>query len=465
MMCSNSFTSSFKKFIPVLILVILIITVGKCLNYVYLDDYIDGSARNFWHNFYHYDRGIDSICIGSSHVQCDVDPQVLTDLSGREFYDMSTSALPQNGCYYLLREACREYDIKHVYLEMFYAVNICSEEDGTYVDRIESGRNFNWRNTDYMKPSLNRLLYKLSIGPVENYPEIFVPFIRYRSQLFDDGHFNYELIRHAMRAKRDPSYLNYGETDMPLRDGEMRLLKNGFQDSTITCGPDKFTLYPNVDLTRRKIGDTTKKYIEKIASFCKRNDIELTFFISPMHRLQTMSTVDYDAYHAQVAELAAELDVPFYDFNLAREEYLREIIRPENMIDPEHFNRYGAEKFSTLFWQVISSDPAEARNYFYNSFSEALEQSEPEVYGLWGLDFVENQDGGYDRINRIVSNHPEAFSYDVTILPDGIEAYAAEDLSAEGTFSFPLNGTGTILIKAQNKENGSIRELELPYKP
>ena len=64
-----------------------------------------------------------------------------------------------------------------------------------------------------------------------------------------------------------------------------------------------------------------------------------------------------------------------------------------------------------------------------------------------------------------MSNHPEAFKYKITILPDGGEPYTVQDYSDETVFAFPLNGTGTIRLDILDPQTGKSEELNLPYKP
>ena len=451
-----------KSAFTILGIVVLVAFIGfviHILNYVYVDDYIDGNNREFWHDYYSYEDDIDSICVGSSHVLCDVDPAMMDSVTGRKFYDMSTTAVPLNGSYYLIKECLKTHDIKHVYLEMYHFTTVDAIEDDVIVDKVDSQIRWNWRNTDYMKPSFNRLAYKLTMGDTSDYISIFFPFTRYRSKLFTENGFDIDYVKNGIKAKQGYDYITYNDY---VSDDDTVTYYRGFQHSNQQRIAEEKTYYPSVDLGERSIGVKTRDYIDKIAKLCSEKDIELTLFISPMDRLQLMATGDYDRYNEQIREIANEYNLDFYDFNLVKEEYL-DICNDENMLDFEHLNAKGAAEFSKFFAKVITSDRSERDKYFYGSFKEALENSPVKIYGIFGGEFFKDDNDRWNRYNTIVCSHKEGMEYKlVTTASDG-NKNVIQDYSSNTEFTLCVDEGGLLTIYARNVNNKQEDEINIVY--
>ncbi len=86
------FTSSFrgllKRLAGIGFIFILFLTLSRGMNFLYLED--DERARIMWHNFYEQEENIDYICVGSSHVYSAVNPELLDQRTGKNYYNMST---------------------------------------------------------------------------------------------------------------------------------------------------------------------------------------------------------------------------------------------------------------------------------------------------------------------------------------------------------------------------------------
>lgn len=141
------FTSSFrikvKRAMEVFALIALI-NLGVCfLNYIYQEP--DYASRIMWKSFYAQDD-VDTIFLGSSHVYCDVDVYVVDEVMNCKSFDMATSSQRLQESYYNLIEANQKYDIKNVYVELYYEES--TDKDGDY-KTVNAMKN-SWKNTDYM---------------------------------------------------------------------------------------------------------------------------------------------------------------------------------------------------------------------------------------------------------------------------------------------------------------------------
>lgn len=412
--------------------------VFRILNYIYVED--NTWCRVLWHNFYEDNGKIDNIYLGSSHVYNDINPVLLDNINGQYNFNLASPAQKLNGSYYLLKEADKNNDLSHVYLELYYACNTSNSD----IDLIDVHYNYNWQNTDYMKTSYNKFRYMLSIGGVEKYVDIFFPFSRYRTKLD-----NWDYIKQTMGSKGTTEYLNfeyYNEYDDGNGYDEYR--EQGYYYYTRKFLDGQRLYSQNRILEENPMGGKSERYLCKILSYCQKRDIPITLFVSPMDELQLISTEHYDNYIDQVREIAREYGVDFYDFNLAKEEYL-DIHHGEYFGDIQHLNDKGADMFTPFFNKVVLGTVLENEKYFYTSYEEKLQSTAPAIYGLYYRD----SDGF--RTYHVASNRENDMEYRITLTsaPDESEGDAEQlviqDYLENKEFTLPVNEYGTCTIEAR----------------
>lgn len=370
--------------------------ICSVLNYMYVED--DGWGRIFWHDFYEDDGKIDNIYLGSSHAYCDLNPALLDKINGQYNFNMASGEQPLNGTYYLLKEADKNNSLSHVYLELYYWCSVKNNFDSDS-ELINTGYYHNFKNTDYMKLSINKIEYMLSIVGVGKYVDMLFPFSRYRVNLD-----NWDYIKQITGRKREESYIAYEQ----MSDwSEHR--KQGYYFTTRNLVNVERLYSQNRILGENPIGEESEKYLRKIISYCQKRDIPITLFVSPMDELKLISTENYDNYINQVSEIAEEYDIEFYDFNLAKEEYLP-IHSEEYFFDFEHLNGAGGSIFTPFFSKVVSETLLENEKYFYDSYEDKLQSIAPAIYGLYYGD----SDGF--RTYHVASNRENGMEYRITLI-------------------------------------------------
>lgn len=424
------------------------ITCG--LNRMYVDVDADNWYRFLWHYFYKDQGKIDNLYLGSSHVYCDVDPQILDGLSGKYNFNLATPAQRLNGSYYLLREAGRKNELSHVYLEMYYGCNLGDE------GLLEYRRN--WANTDHIKLSANKIAYLLSTGGIDQYINALFPFSRYRICLGD-----WEYVRDQLAERKQDDYRKYRYEEVNA-DERMVCERQGFQRSTRVYKDSQKIREQGDILEGYSMGERNEQYIRMIIEYCNERKIPITLFTSPINDLQLISVVDYDDYVIEVKRLAAEYGIPFYDFNLAKEEYLP-LQDSKNYRDIEHLNETGANLFTTFFYEVVTGKEADNEKYFYGSYEEKLRNLSPTVYGIY-YNNSEQFDGG-ETIGRtmwIASNRDSGMEYQIVMAPNEGDEYIVQSFAENMMFQVPLEEHGRCKIVARVK--GSLSEtqaLEINY--
>lgn len=245
-------------------------SITHMLDEMYVD--VDGIVwyRILWHHYYEDEGKIDNLYLGSSHVYCDMDPSILDQLSGQYNFNMATPAQRLNGSYYLLREAERKNELRHVYLEMYYASNMD--------DRVLSDYRRNWCNTDYMKPSINKAAYLLAIGGGDQYVNILLPFSRYRAKLGD-----WEYVKTELEKKKQEDYCDYRYM-ADSRDGNGRTTfeRQGFWKTTRIYNDSRKIFSQQDILSGYSMGESNEKYCRKIIEYCQKKKFRLRCLYLPL---------------------------------------------------------------------------------------------------------------------------------------------------------------------------------------
>lgn len=437
--------------------IFIFLIICNALNYIYNSGYKAGEnwERILWHNFYEDKGKIENLYLGSSHVYLSLDPELLDDLSGQYNFNLSTSGQRLNGTYYLLREADRCNSLSHVYLELYHRVSVKTNSGTDPIDDFYR----NWANTDYMKNSLNRLEYQLHITDMDRYAEIFFPFIRYRENLDD-----WSYIHETVAGKRDADYRAYEYREVDEDTGMVvEFRKQGYRYATGTV-KDADLIYERAVMEQNPMGKTSERYLRKIIDYCQKKNIPITLYITPVPEVQFLCTEHYDYYINQVRDIAEEYQIPFYDFNLAKEEYLP-IQQNQYFLDVGHMNADGANMFTSFFYEVVSGDTVDNEIYFYDSYEEKLQNTPPAVYGIyyWYPEITEEMPEPRKAL-RIASNREEGMEYSIIMTPGEGEPYTVQYFDENKEFTVPRDEHGFCTIVPQTTDaSEDVKTMEVWY--
>ncbi len=419
--------------------------ITRGLNFLYVLDADSEYERFVWNDFYASKGKIDNLYLGSSHVYCDINPYILDEKNGQYNFNMATPGQLMNGTYYLLKEADRNNEISHVYIELYYYFNV-NDNFNLYEEPTKTDAFRNWNNLEYMKLSFNKLAYFWRTTDIEEYPNVFFRFSKYRSKI-DDWNYIKDNIIQKTENKSDIGDLKRGYFPMNIVYKEKERV---FEQGRI--------------LEMQPMAESSEKYLRKAISYCQKQDIPVTLFISPMYELQLISTENYDNYVAQVRLIADEYDIDFYDFNLAKEEYLS-IQQTDFFYDEGHLNLTGADIFTDFFYQVMSGNTLENSKYFYDTYKQKLQDQEPEVYGIYYRKATDSKDN--KRIIRnmwLASNREEGMEYRIVFTPAEQEPYMMQDFSENRQFTIDADEHGTCTITYRVKSMPDLEQtIEIEY--
>ena len=413
------------------VLVCLFWGIEKCMEFALINDTNEWS-RAMFHDFYTREENIDALYLGSSHVYCGLNPAILKEKTGESCFNMATPSQPLNGSYYLLREAVRYHDISHVYLELYFGQS--TGEEGRFKEAGELPRN--WRNTNYMKPSFNKLEYMLTMSEPSLAYMTFLPARRYMSDFFEP-----EKIRETIRQKRTENYKNYYVENV-LNGVVETYVEDGFYYSEHRAqGGVLYDIIRPEPFSKNPMTKEAETYLRKIIEYCEKESLY----------------GDYDRYISQVREIAAEYELFFYDFNLCKEEVL-DLTDDALFRDKGHLNVYGAEIFSECFAEFfngLEEGSLSYEDYFYPTYREKLAHSKERILGLLVEKGEETEAGEVwytvTPIHNLSEGEVECMVY--TENEQGEKQVQADWAdAAQSGFRFRVpKGSGTLFLEARRK--------------
>jgi len=404
--------------------------------------------RILWHNFYDEEKNIDNLYLGSSHLYCDINPALLDELNGKNNFNLASPTQKLIDSYYLLKEADKKNELSHVYLELYYGVSTGNLGDYSVPEELH----WSWSNSDYMKPSINKYLFMITMSKPQNYIEVFLPFTRYREHMLDAG-----WIAMVMREKDNYKGYKYKKES---EEGTLEYLDKGYQSSTIELQEESLYVSENCGLGENPLSADAEKYLRKIIEYCQKNQIELTFFITPMYELPILALGDYDNYIRQIRTIAAEYNIDYYDFNLCKERYLQ-IQSLGNFSDMGHMNSTGANLLTTFFNRIMMNPSNNNQKYFYASYEEKLKEESPQIYGLV---YSNKEDEGTCYI-EVASNRDAGIEYRIIVTPEEGEQRVIQDFSDNKMFTVPYDEHGicTVVARLTDEPGQLIRTMEIKY--
>lgn len=309
-----------KNIIKTVLFLSLILLLGNSFARVLGFKYADGIQP--MENFYDEPRNsIDVLCVGSSHMYCDINTKTLWENFGIAAYDLGGSVQPFWNSYFYIKEALETQKPAVVVLDVYRAL-----EDREYVDHSRIIKNtFGIRSFD------NRIMAIWASASKKQRPHYWLSFPTY--------HKRYEKITKANF---------YPQRLAPNFDNELMLCySKGFMLMTAT---HKQKTEDISTASISQLPEKTNEYLEKIIILCKENNIPLLFIVTPY----AGDNRSDESYFAKVAEIAQENGIPFVNFNHLRDEMGMDF--STDAVDVAHLNYRGSAKFTQYLGEYLKAN-------------------------------------------------------------------------------------------------------------
>ncbi len=428
-----------KRLFEIVLTVILCTGIINILNYIYVNDCSYESSsweRAVMKDFYSQKENIDFLYLGSSHVFMDVIPVKLDEINGRNNFNLATSAQPMMASYYLLKEALKYHSPEHVYLEMYYMIPcVYGDLDNAQV------LTRHWDVLYQMPLSLNKLDYKFHLANKKYGMMTFFPIRQYSEHLFDASYINTNLAQ-----KQSENYRNY----IHVRDEQAPLFEKGFCTTLnyVECGTFEGN---NSAIPSPMFDSNSEKYFNAIIDLCRKEDISLTLFTSPMPDFRIHCMGNYDQYVTCVNELAAKNGLHYYDFNLCNPIYL-DLHNDTYFMDHDHLNYEGAQLFTGVLGEVLL-DELEGRpipeDMFYDSYEEKMLQIDKRIFGLDIQADTTQEEKTYMIYSIDNLTEAEAEFRITKMCEDASQPVVIQEWSTHNCVTFPDSETGLFIVEAR----------------
>ncbi|MCR5421730.1 MAG: hypothetical protein K6E98_12080 [Lachnospiraceae bacterium] len=436
-----------KEVIYILIFTVFFISIGKLLRYALNDD-TESYTRVTFHEMYEQDN-IDVLFLGTSHCMHSYDPALLDKALNLNTFNAASSSQMLDGSLLILKEAAKNNNIKHVYLDLFYNTSYDVHKKRTQMTSA-------YIITDYLKPSVSKSAYLLKASGKEHYANGFIVARRCWKKLFDPSY-----VIELLKKKNTPEYKNFGYKYI-THENSGYAGKGYIQNKPQVKNWNFFDTWGWLPIAPDTFSEDYKNDLISIIDYCKENNIELTLVSAPTSDFCLTSVGDYDEYISWVRKTAEQNSIEYYDFNLCKEEYFPS--SSEMFIDPVHLNQYGADKLADTFAKLANGDVT-YNEMFYSNYNEKISSLKPAVFGV---SFMNEYDSENNVIRncRIVTNKSEQLEYKLTLISDNGEESALRDFSSDIYFVLNAADTGKVRIDYRNtegyEETGGSVLLDIP---
>lgn len=349
-----------KRIAGIFLFILLFLLMGRLFDFLIVDD-TQSYTRLTMKEMYEQ-KNIDVLLLGSSHCYRSIIPQILDENWNKNTFNAGTSSQQTDGSYYLLKEANKFNKIEKVYVEVYYDV-LCENEE--YNSQTAA-----YIISDYMKSPLNKFKYVWESGKAEYLSLGLIRARRDWEKIFDFSYTSALVEKKLQKPYRQYEYIYY---DDEYYDGK------GYVCNETAIDQGSFNIKSGFSpISENAISEKSKTYLSKIINYCKKEEIELVFFSAPMPDFRLIGVGNYDSYIEQMKSFLYDFGVPYYDFNLCKENLLQ--FDDIDFMDNHHLNGRGANKFSEAFAQIMVKDnPSEA---FYSSYDEKVKECIPEYFGI-----------------------------------------------------------------------------------
>ncbi|RKM59273.1 hypothetical protein D6855_10235 [Butyrivibrio sp. CB08] len=330
----------FKKYGAFLCFLILFIVINLGMSFALRP--FSGSGSEMWRGFANKGQ-IDMVYTGTSFCLCDIDPALVDAETGLKSYNMGTNMQSIQSSYIALKEAIERGGITKAIVGIDPEIMEMNRQDNFRAEacfvrnlsdtlspaaRVKAGANFVTSKDFIGTPSSVLYYFPWTYDRVSNIPNNIRE--KLQSQILD------------MTDHRDENG-HYGSDEMY---GEGR----HFLDLTSVVAWNNEV----DDLYYINVRQDNLDTLEDIAKLCKANDVELFVIAFPTTQALSVYRLDsYRDYTDTVKALLSGYGYEFYDYTLAKEEYV-DVFNLEIYRDNGHLNNAGTEQFSRALGIMVN---------------------------------------------------------------------------------------------------------------
>ena len=312
-----------------------------------------GNATDTVATFYAQDKNTDDVIFfGTSHVECGISPMEIYKTYGISSYNLATRGQPPAVSYYLLVDAVKTQKPQVVMMDV----------SGMFRNNDDAL----WRYAlDPMPMSINKIKMAGSYAEISE-ESTFHRFISVLFPIYQYHDWWNNLTNVWSNNHTDKDYVTAGywfySTNLPMEaslediDAQVDRLSadSNAWTETITNGEYNKSEEESI-VYNETIGEDNIEWLKKINNLCINNNIELCLIKVPAAQYVTVYSTAWNKQKSEeISKLAAELNVPFYDFQY------NGAVNIDNAkdwsMDYGHLNYNGAVKVSDALAECLIND-------------------------------------------------------------------------------------------------------------
>ncbi len=343
--------SKILKYVRTVVFIVVIVGLVKCIDFAMMPS---GYIRYIIHAAGNPDteEGYDCIVLGASHGRSSINPEYMIE-SGYAKNPISLCIPGESvvNSYYLLKEACRNNNVKKVVLEMDYQYWLNDEaRDSEFGDLFE-----------YIQLPMSKVKLEYISNELINkdFRTVYFKKLSYTD--------NFSAVGSNIKNKLSKAYWDYDMDAVEVRDAEGPYVGRGFFYREVTDPKGEFWV---TDWSENNISDKVILYYQKIVNYCRDNNIELTCITEPVTPTAVIKGPS-EAANTYLKQICDENNVRYIDFTLIKPEIL--YITDDGFCDWEG-HMYGklAEKFSDILSQALVKENSD---WFYGTYAQCKQMN------------------------------------------------------------------------------------------
>lgn len=294
----------------------------------------------------------NTLIIGESHGETSYAPYVMSDVTGEQVFNLSRRLMPVVNLSYIMEEANANGQYKRVILDL----------DPSYWDEDHKGTFGSDTNLLFRLTGSRWFDYVKNVLAKDNYNDTFADY-NFKASTIKKIPMNIKCKINKAYWKCDDTFVESIYFTTGVADN-FKYKGRGFRYGLKKSGIE----WPSWDFNESNIKQENIEAFKKIVKYCKDNYIELVCVQSalPPYRLQNENM---DKVHEYFTELCSEYQVPFYDLNYLKDEYLSRT--DDDYVDLDgHMMGELADRQSAVLGQILISENKEA--FFYDNYDDVL---------------------------------------------------------------------------------------------
>lgn len=339
-----------KRFVNCFLLILGACLIYLLVAYLTVDD-TRIRTRVTLHDFYEEDD-IDYLFLGPSHSVHAINAVYMSEKLNANCYNLASSSQYIQNSYFLIKEGIEKKNVKNV----FYEVSVSRfmknkvEEISTYI------------LTDYMKSYPK----KLNMIYLNASSDQYIPFLfKARRAVSPLNPPFIGTISSLVKEKRTDAYLNYYDEKKYLGkgqwiDSEGKRLIYSEENVIFDCNTNSIDNYALDEEL-----EEPWEYLTKIVELCRRNDVNLVFYIPAYSEIYLSNFDNYEYFTKKIKDYAVSHNVPVVDLNLVSDEYLPYTITW--FFNYDHVSCVKSEQIADFFAAYIQNPEGD---YFVDSLEE-----------------------------------------------------------------------------------------------